>query len=194
MPTAPYKSLGLRLLSLRQKVQESVAEVSGAVEIDVERLERIEQGLELPSEDILLLLINHFNVRDDEAMRLWELAGYDHDQQDRTDEQHTTKQPVVMLLSMDSRIIYTNGVEVVVDEASSDVVMNFTQPGGAAQQAMPVARLGMNRRQAERVLEALQGALMRADHLAQPKALPEPSQRNLQNKPKRPSKSKKQEE
>src|SRR6266705_3475310 len=76
-PELPFKSLGERLKGLRQKLQESVAEVSGAVEIEEKALERMEQGYERPSEDILLLLINHFNIQDDEAAGLWKLAGYD---------------------------------------------------------------------------------------------------------------------
>jgi hypothetical protein len=56
----PYKVLGEKLKSLRQKMHESVAEVSGAVEIDEQALLKIEQGQERPSEDILMLLINHF--------------------------------------------------------------------------------------------------------------------------------------
>ena len=61
---APFKPLGSHLRYLREQIQESVAEVSGAVEIDMDALERFEQGVERPSEDILMLLINHFNIQD----------------------------------------------------------------------------------------------------------------------------------
>jgi len=77
--TPPFKTLGTHLKYLREQVRESLAEVSGAVEIDVNVLERIEQGFERPSEDILLLLISHFAMPDQEAVQLWELAGYDGD-------------------------------------------------------------------------------------------------------------------
>jgi transcriptional regulator with XRE-family HTH domain len=177
-PTSPYKSLGLQLLQLRQKLRESAAEVSGAVEIDLEMLERIENGMELPSEDILLLLINHFNVHDDEAVKLWELAGYDQrDHADRgtipmMDEHHLSKQPVVMLLGMDARVVYTNGVDVAADP--SGVVMNFTQYTDPTQQSLAVARVGMSHEQAQKVLESLQQALLRSKYSAGPKALPAP--------------------
>lgn len=180
-PKTPYKSLGLRLLKLRQAMKESAAEVSGAVEIDPEALERIEQGVELPSEDILLLLINHFNVRDDEAVRLWELAGYDgyepeypseHSHHTPSDESHTTKQPVLMLLGLDARVLYTNGLDVSVDP--SGVVLNFTQYSNPSQPAATVARLGMSHEQAEQVLQTLQQALLRGKYASGPKALPEP--------------------
>jgi transcriptional regulator with XRE-family HTH domain len=63
----PYKPLGAILRHLRERNRESVAEVSGAVEIDETALGRIEAGSERPSEDILLLLISHFSVEDDKA-------------------------------------------------------------------------------------------------------------------------------
>ena len=72
----PYKSFGRELKKIRIGMQESTAEVSGAVEIDVERLDSYEEGLVRPSEDILMLLINHFGVKDEVADRLWDLAGY----------------------------------------------------------------------------------------------------------------------
>src|SRR3954469_20349750 len=90
----PFKTLGEKLKIIRQKLHESVAEVSGAVEIEEQVLSRIEQGHERPSEDILLLLINHFGMQDDDAAKLWQLAGYDqphdHDHSPATGEQNRT--------------------------------------------------------------------------------------------------------
>jgi hypothetical protein len=51
----PFKMLGSHLKYLREQLQESLMEVSGAVEIETETLYRIEQGVERPTEDILLL-------------------------------------------------------------------------------------------------------------------------------------------
>ena len=64
-----------------------MAEVSGAVEIDEQSLQRIEQGKERPTEDILMLLINHFGMQDDDAANLWQLAGYD-DPNDESNHGH----------------------------------------------------------------------------------------------------------
>lgn len=184
-PKTPHKSLGLELTRLRQKLQESAAEVSGAVEIDIEALERIEQGVELPSEDILLLLINHFNVQDDEAVKLWELAGYDHREHNergsmQMDEQNFSKQPVLMLLGMDARVVYSNGVEVSADP--SGVVLNFTQYSDPSQPATAISRIGMSHEQAEKVLESLQQALLRSKYASGPKALPEPPKQKRSRK------------
>jgi transcriptional regulator with XRE-family HTH domain len=174
--TPPYKNLGIQLLRLRQSRQETVAEVSGAVEIEPSALERMEQGVELPTEDILLLLISHFNIRDDEAVRLWEMAGYDHDE--RGPEQqapHAGKQPVLMVLGLDSRIVYSNGINVSADP--SGVVMSFMQYADPTQQAVAVSRVGMSREQAEQVLETLQQALLRDKYASGPKSLPAPKQK-----------------
>jgi transcriptional regulator with XRE-family HTH domain len=181
--TPPYQTLGTYLRTVRQKVRESVAEVSGAVEIDSDVLERIEQGIELPSEDILMLLISHFGLGDDEAVNLWELAGYEQhgesaweQQSSRRDEQQPqmTKQPVV-LLALDTRVVYSNGLEVVSDK--SGVVMNFTQYVDQAQGNVPISRVGMSYEQAEQVLDALQRALLRSKYAGGPKGLPEQSKR-----------------
>jgi DNA-binding XRE family transcriptional regulator len=175
----PYSTLGSRLKGMRQKLQESTAEVSGAVEIDIDTLQRIEQGKELPSEDILMLLINHFGLCDDEAVDLWEMAGYDqrdifcdHDQpQQVRDEPRLTKQPVV-LLALDSRVVYSNGAEVVADK--NGLIMSFTQFVDTSQGPVPVARVGMSYEQAEQVIETLQRAVLRGKYAGSPKRLPMP--------------------
>ena len=51
----PFQPLGGHLKYLREQSHQSLAEVSGAVEIDESALERIEAGLERPAEDVLLL-------------------------------------------------------------------------------------------------------------------------------------------
>ena len=61
----PFKQLGNTLKDIRQKMHETVSDVSGAVEIDESALARIEQGKERPSEDILHLLISHFGMQDE---------------------------------------------------------------------------------------------------------------------------------
>lgn len=183
--TPPYKNLGNQLLRLRQSRQETVAEVSGAVEIEPSALERIEQGIELPAEDILLLLISHFNIHDDEAVKLWEMAGYDHDEHGPEQQAHNLgKQPVLMVLGLDSRIVYSNGVNVSADP--SGVVMSFMQYADPTQQAVAVSRVGMSREQAEKVLETLQQALLRDKYASGPKSLPAP-----QAKPKTVNRSRK---
>src|SRR3954466_15482690 len=76
---SPFRPLGRQLKELRTRANESLAEASGAVEIDVRELAGYELGKDRPSEDVLLLLISHFGAKDDEAVRLWEMAGYSTD-------------------------------------------------------------------------------------------------------------------
>lgn len=157
----PYKTLGTHLKYLREQSNETIAEVSGAVEIDVEDLERIERGNERPSEDILMLLISHFNMQDQEAVQLWELAGYDDPKQSQftnlQDELKANGKPVVMLLAMDMRTMYSDGLDIIVNKAG--LTLSFTQSSGKGQQ-MPVARIGMSLEQAENTVKLLQKAIL----------------------------------
>ncbi len=172
--TYPYLPLGRRLKRLRESRRESLAEVSGAVEIDTIQLEAIETGKRLPSEDILLLLINHFSIKDAEATKLWELAGYDQPESDSVplpaaEDQQAMKQALIVV-PMDTRIVYTDTVHVVVNNYG--VVMNFMQGGGANNQSLSVARIGMSKEHAKSVLELLQRTLAQSE----PKSLPAKSQ------------------
>lgn len=172
----PYQTLGKHLRYLREQSKESVAEVSGAVEIDEQHLERIESGHERPAEDILLLLISHFNMQDQEAVQLWELAGYDSDDTVRTktedmiqDSIASGHKPVVVVMGVDARTMYTDSVNIDADQAG--VTMQFGQKMGKGQQ-LPVAKLGMSYEQAERVLHELQMALLRGKYQFGQKQLP----------------------
>lgn len=192
--TPPHKTFGRYLKTMRQKLQESLGEVSGAVEIAVEQLDRYERGAELPNEDILMLLICHFNLGDDEAVELWELAGYDlndrrlvGEREDRDDAAESNDQftqaagsPVpVMMITLDNRVLYTNGAEIVTDE--SGVVVNFMQSDGNKQR-YAVSRMGMSYVQAEQLVQNLHRALMHKKYLSGPKQLP-PSTGSAQDKP-----------
>ena len=169
----PYLTLGNHLKYVREQSKQSLAEVSEAVEIDEQKLARIEAGLERPSEDILLLLISHFGVQDREAVQLWELADYDSDLPEmlkaRLDPEGAAGRPMLMLLAVDVRTMYSDGLEVSVNPAG--VTMNFTQTVNQSQMA-PVARVGMSHDQAKQVIRALEQALLRAKYLSNTKLLP----------------------
>jgi len=170
---APYVTLGNHLKYVREQAKQSRAEVSQAVEIDEEYLARIEAGLERPSEDILMLLISHFGVQDREAVQLWELAEYDSELPDALrlgpETESTGNRPMVMLVAVDVRTMYSDGLEVSVNPAG--VTLNFTQAVNQSQTA-PVARVGMSHQQAEQVIRAMEQALLRAKYLSNTKLLP----------------------
>lgn len=169
---APYMTLGKHLKYVREQAQATLAEVSGAVEIDEAMLERIEAGQERPAEDILLLLISYFNIQDQEAVQLWELAGYDGDMPDKMratdDAVQLGNKAIVMLMGMDSRTLYTDGLDIICNPAG--ITLQFTQ--GAANGPQTIAKLGMSYDQADLVLKNLQDALLKASFLRQHKQLP----------------------
>jgi transcriptional regulator with XRE-family HTH domain len=164
----PYKPLGNRLRRMRQNLQETIAEVSGAVEIDMQALNAIERGSTRPSEDILLLLISHFAIKEDEALQLWNLAGYDH--ASLRGEVPVTDEPkqTVMMTPLDARIAYTDMVHIMVNNYG--VVINFMQGAGPSGQPMMISRVGMSREHAKSVLELLQRTLAQSEQ----KSLPAP--------------------
>lgn len=149
-----YRTLGRKLKELRNRVNETLAEASGAVEIDVRELASFELGQSRPNEEVLLLLISHFGAKDDDALKLWELAGY-----------NMEKIPVVHMANSDQvlsndenrlekRILFTDVVDVIVNNYG--VVMNFMQNNGADGKPISVSRVGMSREHAKSVLQILQ--------------------------------------
>jgi transcriptional regulator with XRE-family HTH domain len=166
----PYKPLGAILRRLRERNRESVAEVSGAVEIDESALGRIEAGSERPSEDILLLLISHFSVEDDKAAELWQLAGYDkagaEDEQER--ESPSSRQQTLMIM-IDPRVMYSDSMEVTANQKG--VVLNFSQNAGQGDQPLTIARIGMSREQAKLVMGVLHQALYNLENPRAPRRL-----------------------
>ena len=164
----PYKTIGWHLKFAREQLKESLAEVSGAVEIDELTLDKIEQGSHRPSEDVLLLLISHLGLDDIEATSLWELAGYDADEPDQ--------QPKAIARS-DLRVVYTDMVNVMVNDYG--VVMSFMQGDASNGQLTGVARVGMSHEHARKVLEVLQTSLSQTKSKAKPNYLPAPKRHKL---------------
>lgn len=160
---APFITLGRHLKYVREQLQQSLSEVSGAVEIDEQTLERIEAGQERPPEEILLLLISYYGVQDQQAVQLWELAEYDAEvpEQIKPDMEDLQSGKVVMLMAMDTRTMYSDGLHINVNPAG--LTMSFTQATGKNQSA-PVARVGMSLQQADQVLKTLQRALLQAKY------------------------------
>lgn len=153
----PYETLGSQLRHLRERNRESVAEVSGAVEIDETELSKIESGTDRPSEDILLLLISHFAVEDDKAAELWQLAGYDRQEVEHEHESPQNGRPQTLMVMIDPRVMYSDSVEVVAN--NKGVVLNFSQNAGQNGQSLTVSRIGMSHDQAKMVMGVLHQAL-----------------------------------
>lgn len=174
----PFVPLGNTLKRLRTKRQESLAEVSGAVEIEVDALTDFELGKARPSEDILLLLISYFSVKEDVATKLWELAGYDQDElpvANTVNDINGDAQQSVMVMPLDARVNYTDMVHVMVNNYG--VVMNFMQGAGPNNQPLVVARVGMSKEHARSVLDVLQQTLNQNEAMTTKKSLPKPKKK-----------------
>jgi transcriptional regulator with XRE-family HTH domain len=173
----PFKLLGARLKGMREKHQETITEVSGAVEIDDAQLAEIEQGTKRPSEDILMLLISHFSLKDEEAVKLWELAGYTKpgNTRDHRTKPEETIQPV-LVMPMDARIVYTDMANITTNKYG--VTINFMQSDGPGSQPLAVSRVGMSREHALKLLKTLHKAL----HPDTPKMLPAPESKEETDK------------
>lgn len=174
----PYKSLGKSIRGLREKLRETVAEVSGAVEIEIDALNRIEMGAEKPSEDILLLLISHFGIKEEEAAKLWEMAQYEQQTSKETD----TNKPGALVMPTEARIAYTDIVYTVANQYG--LVINFMQENGPAGQPLIVSRVGMSKDHARSMIQVLQQAL----EGSAPKALPTSSRKSKQKSQKKSQK------
>ncbi len=171
--STPFSNLGSTLKLWRHQQRESLAEVAGAVELAEDELRQIELGLERPSEDILMLLIHHFDLPEEEAVRLWELAGYSPDEEQDDDLQTEVKaaaKTIVMAIAMDPRVMYSDGLQITANERG--LILNFLQPGLANAPAMPIARIGVSREQAHNMIRLLQDTLDTLDNPPAPKQLP----------------------
>ncbi len=201
----PFFALGDLLRKLRTSLEKTQEDVSAAIEIEIEHLKSLEQGSNRPSEEVLLMLIQHFNASDEHAERLWQLAGYagepdmdeflsnGSEEENATHAEHDLPPGLAQLpnvISMgisvsDPRIVYTDLAKVEINDFG--VVMNFHQLGGAPDaKPLAVAKVGMSRAHAEKVISLLQNTLKQYDKqresastkgktYAQPKAIDEKS-------------------
>src|SRR5690606_5241003 len=130
-----------------------------------------EQGEQRPSEDILLLLIQHFNLKEDQADELWRLAGYngqpDGEQYFYNDDAGNPQQMTVGIAAQDVRIVYTDMVQVMVNNYG--VIINFLQGAGPGNQPLAVSRVGMSKEHAKSILEVLNKTLEQSDRQNAPR-------------------------
>lgn len=167
---SPFRTLGKHLKILRENQKKNLAEVSGAVEIDSDELERIEKGDERPSEDLLMLLVSYFDLQDHEAIQLWDSAGYVKGYKEHfqvLDDPQT--KVATILLALDVRVMYSDGITVAGND--SGVIMTFQQRA-EQEQSLPVARIGMSYTQAEEVLRVLEIVLLRSKYMPNKLLLP----------------------
>lgn len=162
----PYRTFGLRLKKLREQANQSLSEVSGAVEIEPKLLEQFELGYELPDEDILMTLISYFGVSDIESFKILELAGYGLNTNiDNKFEEQLIKQ-VMMVFPIDNRVAYADNT--VVEANKNGVVLNFL----LGNNNQIVTRVGMSNDTAHQLIILLVDQLKKAQQPKVIKALP----------------------
>jgi len=175
----PFQPFGDHLKRLRSNASKTPAEVSSAVEIDEARLKMFEDGEQRPTEDILILLIQHYNLKDAQASELWKLAGYSGDPDEElyfmNDERGGAQQVTVAVTPNDARIVYTDMIQVMVNNYG--VIINFMQGAGPSNQPLAVSRVGMSKEHARSVLEVLKKTLEQADSPQPPKLLQAPKKK-----------------
>ncbi len=177
----PFSVFGKRIQSLRTTAQETLLEVSGAVEIDATLLEKIESGSILPDEDILMLLISHFDVQDSDAVKLWELAGYSNFGEKETPSEEQLLKQIMMVIPMDNRVVFSDTAQINAKETG--VVINFAQSSDA-QPPQLISRIGMSVEQAKILLAQLQESLAALDAPRVIRALPAPKNKKGQTEKK----------
>jgi transcriptional regulator with XRE-family HTH domain len=153
----PYQPLGAWIKRNREKSQKTVAEVSGAVEIESDQLRDYERGTKRPSEDILMLLISYFSVKEEDAVEVWELAGYNRPDVGGTDIGISDAVQPVIVMPMDARIVYTDMTSI--KKNKYGMTVNFMQSDGIGGKPLVVSRVGMSREHAVKLLDALVSAL-----------------------------------
>ncbi len=167
----PFSTFGAALKKLRQNVHETQAEVSGAVEIDPSSLKSYEMGEARPSEDVLMLLIQHFSLKDEKATELWRLAGYADTPMDEAhfyanDDFGNAKSISPLQHRPDETpIVYTDMIQVMVNNYG--VILQFLQGSGAGNNPLAVARVGMSKEHAKSIIEVLRTTLDQAAALEQ---------------------------
>lgn len=166
----PYKQFGEALKKLRANAHRTAAEVSCAVEIDELLLQSFEQGEMCPSEDILILLIQHFDLTEDKADELWSLAGYmgkpDEERYFAHSNDHVGEPMPIGILLNDPRVLYTDMVSVTANNFG--VVLSFMQTTGNGSQPLSISRIGMSKEHARSVIELLQKTLDQSDNQKRP--------------------------
>lgn len=154
----PYKELGETLAKLRRQRNKTADEVAGAIEIDREKLLSYERGESKPAEDILGLLISHFELDESEADSLWQKANYKIDNQNS--DRGMMPQAAIMLLPLDARIVYSDSYNITANKKG--VILNFMQSNGTTS-PLPISKIGMSLEQTKDFLRSLENTLKNID-------------------------------
>lgn len=153
------KELGVAFRAYRLAAGESVEELALAIETESATIKEVEAGLLVPTGDMIELIARHYSLREQEARRLFELAG--HKKSDFDMNLETTDIDFAQLSKdydvLISPVFYTDKADVASNKAG--IVINFVQNGPSGDKPIVISRVGMSHQQAENVIRELQASL-----------------------------------
>jgi DNA-binding XRE family transcriptional regulator len=160
------KEFGVAIKAIRVAANETRHNVADAIEITLNDLKKIENGDVLPTENILEMFISHFSLRDSEALRLWELAGYSFKEELAMafdDNSSNKNQPKELNIHVphDMKILYTDMMHVSGNKYG--IVINYIQGIGPTGKPTVVSRVGMSKEHAKSMLDVLKTSLENSD-------------------------------
>lgn len=168
------KELGIAIKAYRVAANETINDVSEAIEVDKATIGKVEAGLQRPSIELIELLARHFTLREQEVKRLWKLAGHEQDDFAINLDPHDID---LSKLEKDFEVMfapvfYTDMVNVVSNQYG--ITINFIQGNGGQEKPVVVSRVGMSHKHAESIIKVLQESLRRANkHEEKQQNLPE---------------------
>ncbi len=170
----PYKNFGERVKFLREQWQQTISEMSYALEISENSLISIEEGKELPEPETFELIVSHFLLTDDQAEDLRSLAYIDQ-------PKHSGKLPTLLdesmikqllvMTTIENRIAYTDGMHANVNDHG--VILHFTQNNPGSKSPVTVSKIGMSHEHARKIIEVLEKTITEYEKNKLPKQLPE---------------------
>ncbi len=170
----PYKNFGDRIKFLREQWQQSIEEMSYALEISESSLIAIEDGLELPEPETFEMMVNHFLLTDDQAEDLRSLAYFDQPKNSSKLppllDESVIKQLLVMTTT-ENRIAYTDGMHANVNDHG--VILHFTQNNPGVKNLVTVSKIGMSHQHAKKIIEVLEKTIAEYEKNKSPKQLPD---------------------
>jgi hypothetical protein len=160
-----YKELGIALKAYRVASNEEISEVALATELSEDQLRQIEDGTLQPQPEQIEILARHFTLREQEAQRLLELAGYnefdyDVDLSTDFDLKNLEDLKVNEVNVLVNPIFYTDTINVVSNQFG--VVLSFVQSSGPEGKPIVVSRVGMSHVHAKSVIKVLTEAMRKS--------------------------------
>ena len=186
-----YENFGKELKRIRTAANRSLADVSQAVELNPAEFSQLEGGHLKPSQEIVNLLINHFDLAISTASRLWRLAGYDQqlsfaavetdpsaneaDAEEQLEAFMTAEARPAFLAVNDNRAAYTDMFNIRAN--GYGLVVNFLQGFSQDSPPLSVSRVGMSLDHAARLAKALNETVLRVSRKDQPATGDQPETR-----------------